>query len=85
MKSATCAVGGSTTKLGGDRGLVDQVEEAHLLLPLHPRGGGRRETTGGPCLVRRESVRRAGEANPTFVLQVVELSRGGNRQEGDAG
>lgn len=58
---------------------------ALLLLPLHPRGGGRRETTGGPCLVRRESVRRAGEANPTFVLQVVELSHGGNRQEGDAG
>jgi hypothetical protein len=64
-------------KLGGDGGLVDHVEEAHLLLPLHPHGGGRRETTGGPCLVRQESMRRVGKAKPTFVLQVVELSRGG--------
>ena len=29
-------------------------------------------------------MRRVGEANPTFVLQVVELSRGGSQQGGDA-
>jgi hypothetical protein len=34
------AVGGAAAELGGDGGLVDHVEEAHLPLPLRPHGGG---------------------------------------------
>ena len=34
------AVSGAAAELGGDGGLVDHVEEAHLPLPLRPHGGG---------------------------------------------
>jgi len=79
------AVGGGAAQLGGDGGLVDHVEEAHLPLPLRPHGSG---GCGGGCGggERRRAVlgsrgsqeeagereeRRVGEANPSFVLEVV--------------
>lgn len=60
------AVGGGATELGGDGGLVDHVEEAHLALPLRPHGGGVGGGRGGTvarCVVGGGRAREIGRAH----------------------
>ena len=63
------AVGGAAAELGGDGGLVDHVEEAHLPLPLRPHGGESGAAVarwpGGEVGEREGGGRR----NPSLVLE----------------
>lgn len=62
------AVGGGAAELGGDGGLVDNVEEAHLPLPLRPHGGGGggggESDAAGRAGGREEEAGGRGEAKP---------------------
>lgn len=67
------AVSGAAAELGGDGGLVDHVEEAHLPLPLRPHGGGGGGESGaavarwpGGEVGEREG---GGRRNPSLVLE----------------